>query len=56
MEAGTDIDSVAVLLVRAEQELDAFERQPPLGARAYIRGRNARRTIIVELQEELDHA
>ena len=36
------------------RELELFERQPPLGARAYQRGRNARRQVILELQAELE--
>ena len=47
--------TVAARLANAERELDAFERQPPLGARAYLRGRNSRRAIILELREELTH-
>ena len=46
--------SAAQRLASAEKELELFERQPPLGARAYLRGRNARRGIITELREELD--
>ncbi len=41
-------------LANAERELEEFERQPPLGARAYIRGRNTRRAIIASLREQLD--
>lgn len=48
-------DSLAVRLANAERELEAYERQPPLGVRAYLRGRNARLAIILELREELDH-
>ena len=46
--------STAQRLANAERELELFERQPPLGARAYIAGRNSRREIIAELREELD--
>lgn len=47
--------TVAERLAKAERELDSFERQPPPGARAYLRGRNCRRAIILELREELTH-
>jgi len=46
--------TVADCLANAERELERFERQPPLGARAYMRGRNARRAIILELKELTD--
>jgi hypothetical protein len=45
--------SLAERLANAERELDEFERQHPLGARAYLRGRNERRAIIAELRQEL---
>jgi hypothetical protein len=47
--------TVAERLANAERELDAFERQPPLGAHAYLHGRNSRRAIILALREELTH-
>lgn len=53
-EPATEALTVAERLANAERELELFERQPPLGARAYQRGRNARREIILELQQELD--
>ncbi len=46
--------STAQRLANAERELELFERQPPLGARAYLRGRNSRREVITELRAELD--
>lgn len=49
-----DLLSTAQRLASAERELELFERQPPLGARAYLTGRNARREIIAELRQELD--
>lgn len=47
--------TVAERLANAERELDAFERQPPLGARAYLRGGIVRRAIIEKLRQELTH-
>lgn len=40
-------------LAVAELELELFERQPPLGWRAYQRGRNARKVVVVTLRAEL---
>jgi hypothetical protein len=55
MDATTpDPLSTAQRLANAERELELFERQPPLGARAYLTGRNARREVIAELRQELD--
>lgn len=54
-EPATEARTVAERLARAERELEMFERQPPLGARAYQCGRNARRQVILELQAELTH-
>lgn len=53
-EPATETLTVAERLASAERERELFERQPPLGARAYQRGRNARREIILELQAELE--
>jgi hypothetical protein len=53
-EPETEALTVAERLARAEWELELFERQPPLGARAYLRGRNVRREIIAELRQELE--
>lgn len=55
MDATPAMLSTAQRLANAERELEQFERQPPLGARAYIAGRNARSEIIAELREELNH-
>lgn len=49
-----ETQDLTVRLANAERELEEFERQPPLGARAYLRGRNARREIIAGLQRELN--
>lgn len=40
-------------LATAEEELLAFERQPPLGWRAYQSGRNSRMAVIANLKEQL---
>ena len=37
-------------LATAERELDEFERQPPLGPRAYLQGRDSRRTVLEGLR------
>lgn len=42
-------------LQAAEQELDDFERQPPLGWRSYQRGRNQRMGVIETLKGQLEH-
>lgn len=42
-------------LQAAEQELADFERQPPLGWRAYRRGRNERMGVIEALKGQRDH-
>lgn len=55
MDANTpETLSTAQRLANAERELELFERQPPLGARTYLQGRNAWREIIVELRQELE--
>lgn len=35
-------------------ELSDFERQPPLGWRAYLRGRNERMAVIETLRQQLE--
>ncbi|MET4144097.1 hypothetical protein [Arthrobacter sp. UYCo732] len=55
MDTTTPETLSAQRLANAERELELFERQPPLGSRAYLRGRNARRQIILELRQELTH-
>lgn len=42
-------------LEAAEAELADFERQPPLGWRAYQRGRNERMGVIITLKQQLEH-
>lgn len=42
-------------LEAAELELADFEHQPPLGWRAYQRGRNERMGIIIALKQHLEH-
>ena len=41
-------------LEAAERELADFEHQPPLGWRAYQRGRNERMGIILSLKRQLE--
>jgi hypothetical protein len=41
-------------LATAEEELLAFERQPPLGWRAYQRGRNSRMAVVADLKGQLN--
>ena len=41
---------LAERLAEAEHEIDIFERQPPLGPTAYLRGRGARRAIVEGLR------
>lgn len=41
-------------LEAAERELTDFEHQPPLGWRAYQRGRNERMGIILSLKRQLE--
>lgn len=47
--------TLAERLALAEKELEDFERQPPLGWRAYQRGRNERMSIVLALKEQLEH-
>lgn len=51
MEERTLIERLAA----AERELLDFERQPPLGWRAYLRGRNERMGVIDSLKGQLQH-
>ena len=55
MGTAPEAPSAAQRLAEAERELELYERQPPLGARAYLAGRNARRATIAALREELTH-